>query len=40
MAKALGKHPQLIAWQIDNGWAAISPSFPSTKKRGATGTLG
>jgi beta-galactosidase len=33
MAEALGDHPQLIAWQIDNGIGGTTRNFPSTKPR-------
>ena len=35
MAEALGKHPQLIAWQIDNnvGAHSVQPSFNEETRR-------
>jgi len=40
MAQALGQHPQLIAWQIDNSLAATTRKSPSTKTHAATGPCG
>jgi beta-galactosidase GanA len=40
MADALGSHPQLIAWQIDNGIGGNFTEASSTRTPGTTGIAG